>query len=275
MKASDFRKFYLTFVNLYGVIFSEDAYKIMKHYFPELKKKDLYKDLKDRNDKLTRRYAVLRTSDRKVPYIICDWFLSDKDIDEILEQQGNKPFFYCEDLEEYFSYADSLGYNPGYQPMVDYAYNRLKKKNDKKEAKVLAKLLVDRTCLTLHLDHGHPMKTFNETVQRLIDVLEPEDIDEANRMIELYTELQSNTRMITNRGYSLKEMHNILPKADPGELTIQIGDNMKNSMLDDEMDVDEFIEQIKNAENMPDKMRDDLIRQLEDVKLLKKNKAKA
>ena len=43
MKPSDFRKFYMTFIELYGAIHSDDAYIIMKKWFPDLLKKHVWR----------------------------------------------------------------------------------------------------------------------------------------------------------------------------------------------------------------------------------------
>ncbi|MBQ3295747.1 MAG: hypothetical protein IJH00_04655 [Erysipelotrichaceae bacterium] len=275
MKASIIRKFYLTFVNLYGVIFFNDAYEIMKKFYPDLKKNELLKDLKERNEKATRRYVVLRTKDRKNPYIICDEFLFDEDIDEILYQQHDKPFFVCDDVDEYFKYADSIGYNPGFEAMADFAYRKMKNNTDKKEAKVLSELFTAMICERIHCDFSDPMKTFNELIQKIIDALQLENEKEIGEMLQLYMNLQANTKMITNRGYSPLELRKVMPMEDPENLVLQIGENMRNSMMDDDVDIDAIIEDLKRDKDFPEKMRDDLIRQFEEMKILKSNKAKA
>lgn len=275
MKASVLRQFYLTFVNLYGVIFYTDAYNIIKKYFPNFKKSTLLKDLKDRSDKMTKRYIVLKNKDKKDPYLICDEFLSDEEIGQIIYEQHNKPFFVCDDLEEYFEYTYSLGYNPGYQPMIDFAYNKLKKKNDKNEARILADLFVGMLCERIHSECGDPMKSFNDMIQKSIDILELETDREVEKMLKLYMELQSNVKMFVNRGHSPLELRKIMPPVDPENLVVNIGDNMRNHMMDDDIDLDEIIEELKNDRDLPERMRDDLIRQFEEMKLLKSNKGKA
>lgn len=275
MKPSTLRQFYLTFVNLYGVIFYTDAYDIIKKYYPDLKKSTLLKDLKDRNSKMTRTYAVLKNGDKKDPYLIADEFLSDEEITDILLQQRGKPFFVCDKLEEYFEYTYSLGYNPGYQPMVDFAYDKMKQKADKKEARAMAEIFVGMICERIHSDCSDAMKSFNDLIQKMIDVLELKTKEEIENMLKLYIELQGNVKMFANKGFSPFELRKILPPGDPDNLVVNIGDNIRNRMMDNDVDIDEIIEDLKHDRNLPEKMRDDLIRQFEEMKVLKSNKAKA
>ena len=56
MKPKEFRLCYLAFKNLYGAIISDDAFNILKKYYPSLTKSEFNKDLKDRTTKQTRDY---------------------------------------------------------------------------------------------------------------------------------------------------------------------------------------------------------------------------
>lgn len=84
-----FLKIYRALVNLYGAIVTDDAYPIIKKYYPNILKRDLYKDLKKRVNKFTRWYAVYRTTGHN--YLIASEFMSFEDVDLLFGEQINKP----------------------------------------------------------------------------------------------------------------------------------------------------------------------------------------
>ena len=59
MKAKQFRQTYLCMVHLYGVVFDDDAYKILKEYYTDLKIGEFRKDLKERSKRWTFEYLVI------------------------------------------------------------------------------------------------------------------------------------------------------------------------------------------------------------------------
>ena len=110
MKAKEFRMCYLAFKNLYGAIISDDAFDILKKYYPDLTKSEFNKDLKDRSTKATRDYMVYRTTDRK--YLIADEFYDFEDVDKLFEKQTGKDYYIPENLEKFLFYAyDMYLYN--------------------------------------------------------------------------------------------------------------------------------------------------------------------
>ena len=144
MKPKDFRNCYLSFVQLYGAIFSDDASNIIKIYFPDLKKSELINDLRSRCDKLTRGYAIIKAVKGK--YVICDELYDYDDLDKLFDRQTDKPFFIPKTYEEFLKYQDYSFWEEQHKDELDGLQRFLAKRCDKPEA-------VTKTLFT-HISRG-------------------------------------------------------------------------------------------------------------------------
>lgn len=118
-----------TFVNLYGVIDSEDAFDIISIYNKEFNKEEFLKKLKKLNDeKYCHFYAVTKSTDKDV-YIIaseCFFFCSNnpgQDIDELIDEKEDIDYFTTETEKEYLKYADEFFFDN--HPMMQDILKRI------------------------------------------------------------------------------------------------------------------------------------------------------
>ena len=263
MKASEFRKFYLTFKELYGVIDSDEAFKIIKKWYPDLKKNQLLKDLKDRSEKYTRDYMVRKVAKSR-QYIIQNEFISDETIGYIFQNAAGKSYYVCDDLEEYWNFG-KFGIPVGesskslHDLFIKKGYDEIK------------------TEVALMLLYGwiRNAEDFNEPIQRLFDKLDPENENEARKIMDAYVKFQSGVRLYENAGHTPEEMRNMMPPVDINNVEMELGSNIRNILLDGEIDPEEMLEAIKNDDNIPETMKLSLIKQLDEIIILKKTEGKA
>ena len=88
MTSKYFTLFYKFFANMYGAIHSDDAFLIMKRFYPSLLKKDMYKDMNSRVYRSTRGYTIYKTTDNK--YVVCRDYYEFEDLDRLFEMQDNQ-----------------------------------------------------------------------------------------------------------------------------------------------------------------------------------------
>lgn len=261
MKASEFRKFYLTFVVLYGVIDSDESFKIIKRYFPDVKKSQYLKDLKDRSEKFTRGYWVRKVENSR-KYIIQDEMLEDDQIDYIFRMVANKGYYTTESLDEYWNIGTrGIDIGDADKPMLE-----LFKKKGLDEAKSLVTLIF----LEMNMNRTtNPMEPF----QKLIDAFEPKNEKEIDEIFRAYQTLNNNMRLHINGGHTCSELRNDI-SVDPSNVKIVLGENVTNRLLDGG-DPQEFIEIIMNNDKIPEAAKKDLLKQIEDLVIMAKNRGKA
>lgn len=256
MKASEFRKFYLSFVKLYGAIYSDDAYVIMKKFYPDLTKKDMNADLKERKNKFTRIYQVIPTTDRR--YVICDELFDDDDIYEMFSEHMDKPFYICDDLERYWAYGQGdFEKSKDYDKLRRYIRKRFKG-NDRD---LLTDRLMDGILYIIH--NSEVRKMFDDTARLMESYGILKDETEVQGFFDLFIELEGNSRLRQNRGHTPNELRS-MRKADINNVTMELGENMTRMFLSGEMDVYEYLDHVKKME-LPAKMKEELIRQLEEI----------
>jgi len=95
---------YKAFANLYGFIIMESAYDVLRTYFPNLKKNDLEKDLKSRLLKYTRDYNIVRVNNKSYAVVLENY--EDKEITDLIHEQGGTPFYIPETFEELSIYVE-------------------------------------------------------------------------------------------------------------------------------------------------------------------------
>ena len=104
MKEKDFAKILRCFANLYGVILDEDAYQILKGYYPGLKSNEFKKELSLRARHFTKGYSI-RPIEGKDAYVIGNDELSDEQYGLILTVGAHYRFKILP-LEEFLLYSD-------------------------------------------------------------------------------------------------------------------------------------------------------------------------
>lgn len=256
MQAKDFRKAYLYFVSLYGVIYSEDAYRILKFYFPDLKKEQLLKDLKDRATKLTREYIVVET-DKKNLYVIAEPYLDYEDYDRIFKEQANKPYYYpttFEGLCKFEPYQNWLELNDkNLTDMINYFIDR-----GDTNLKIIELTMVlywkvrdqepIEKLIEYFKDYGFEIKTQEDlafVMSKLIPVM-------------------NNTRLRENRGYTPSELSRLMPKGDLDNTILTLGPNVRAKLKSGEINPYDYYQEVLKAD-MPKKMKESLLKELKDI----------
>ena len=254
ISAKTFRESYLSLGHLYGAIYSDDAFKILKGYYPELTKSKLLADLKSRTEKnYTLGYRVFKVSDpetgRILPkqYLICGEIFTDKEIDLILDSAYGKPF-YTPPLETFKKYSDRwfrenqsefdqivrffLDHTkPGEQTisMPDTFYERHFKSCDSIYYSEKLEIILSNPFFGRSFQNERDVKRFFNMLMRLLN----------------------NTKCPSNRGYSPNEITRLMPKRD-GPLTLTLGPNITQAMLRGEVDIDAYRQSIIESKLPPE-----------------------
>ena len=202
MKSSQLREFYLAFVYHYGAIYSDDAYKIIKGFYPDLKEETLIKDLKKRVGKMTRGYMVLETEDDNI-FVISNVLFTNEDLDELFYEQGKKEFFVEKNLDVYLGNSGE-NFLKEYKDLRRYLERHIKA-NNKTERIIMSDIYLLKFFTTVKYSFVGD-DVIKKMLQEVIDLCEIENIDKVNTLLKLIMEAYNNTPMITNRGYSPKQM---------------------------------------------------------------------
>ncbi len=195
MKASDFLKCYKALVHLYDAILTDDAYIILKKYYPSLLKKELYADLKNRVGKLTKYYAVYNTDDHN--YLICNDLMDFDDVKNMFSCQSGKPYYIPESLDEFLAYAEPsyCEENDAFKIMETHMIKVFK--FDKIKANIFTKIMVHRiqNCVRLQ-----------ESVDDIERHYQFKNEDDIMMFARAYQILNNNTRMAVHKGHTPLEI---------------------------------------------------------------------
>ena len=252
IKPSLLRQYYLTFVRLYGVIYFDDAHMIIKKYHPSFLKKDLRKDLNPRLFIYGRGYAVAKTKNNK--FIIFNPIFTYEDIDRLFLAQGNKPFFVCPNEEEYLKYQD-----PDYDDNEEL-YDKLEKfllKNGFSKQQAIT------ICYTTKINIATQAK-----MQTLADTFESLNIDFGNEEVfadymGYYQELNNNTRIPSNRGFTPLEIAN--HNTSMVELFKRFKDSLEQEFLDENLDAYAFKTAIKQDPELTFEDRQEMLEYIDNI----------
>lgn len=265
MKKTDFRKAYLSFARLYGAIYSEHAYQILKGYFPDLKKSVFNKDLRSRYLKCTRGYDIFTCGHQR--YVITRDYYNNEDIDETFHQQGKKPFYIPDTFEEFVEYG-----NLGKPLLVNMEYaNDLKRfikchlKLDEDEKNQLDKDQCSEKatyCLMRRMESETDLNDIFELTDQLkIDLSEEKAMEKFVGMIQ---NIMNNTRNIYNCGFTPMEMLKMSGPVDPNEIRVSIGQNMRKMFFTGEMDPFDYLESIEKSD-LPSGMKESLKEEMKEI----------
>ena len=271
MKPSEFRKFYLTFVELYGAIYSDDAYEIMKRFFPKLLKKEMYADMKSRVDKMTRGYLIRRTDTRK--YVVCSEWHDDDDLDEIFQQHANIPFYVVDDLEEYWKIGKFGVELPGSAEELTECLSE--------SCNITRADALTRTTIIGHIIRDTYYTEIPDEILHYISLWDPpiSGIDKLEEVLDRILELTNTIRLPAYCGHSLREldeMHIQNPHLENTEERVpEIADALQDLLLEEDVDEEELIRQLKESDALPEYAKESLIKALEEIAEQKKNLPKA
>ncbi len=240
MKSKDFTLFYKFFANMYGAIYSDDAYLIMKIFFPSLLKKEMYKDMKSRVYLDTKGYTVYKTVDNK--YVITRPSFDFDDLDQLFELQGNKPFFVPENLlgVEYYTNRDFF-FDKNDDDLESFYYFLTFRLKTKKVLQPAVYNIYKRFDILFDsIDTPKFSKFMDILYEYKFECIEEDDI---NTLMRVYTNLNNNTKTITNRGYSPKELKELVVPETTNEVVIT--PDMRKRFLNNPGEAEKFLKKIR------------------------------
>lgn len=248
MKQSEFRIFYLAFATLYGAIYSEEAFLIMRKFFPNLTKKEMYADIKNRSDKLTVGYWIYKCPKGK--YVIGRDYYTSEELDKLFQKHTDKPFYVPKSFEDFKKYKDGSYWweenKTLIAKMTRFLDKHTLKRNDFNYPLVLLMIIHDSISECVDL-------------QEIVDCLEQRgtvfgDINEINKFAGLYQELNNHTRFITNCGFTPEELAAFYGPPDMNNIQMTIGPNMRENFYSGESNPQEYLDGLSKSD-LPDSIK--------------------
>ena len=272
LKAKQYREFIMGCINLYGLIDSNDAFKILKTYYPDATKKEFLEDLKERNHKYTKDYSIWATSKRNV-YLITFDRIDDEEIDYLIGLQNDKPFYVPQKYEQFLKAASYETFKNENKKLIN-GFIKFLANNHMKHNSHLA----DVTLSVLYEDirDMDKIKDINpvEICLKRLNLWEY-NINDDN--IEEYVlhlqEMMNSIRYYANRGHTPKELIKNKP-LDLNKLTMSIGPNMRKMFESGELDIKEYVDGIINSD-LPFSVKKSLLDELNEIMDEIDNTAKA
>ena len=271
MKKNEFNKCYKYFAYMFGAIHSDDAYLIMRLYFPSLLKKDMYIDLKERYDKEPRDYQVVKTTNNK--YIICQKHYTYEDLDRLFAIQADKPYFFpysYNDLAYYLNEDDFMDNNEELiKDFLHYLVDHLPSHmSEEEKTEKGIRLIFD-----LHQVFHHSIDMMR--IQEIVDYLEHNKVKfksekDINTFMKIYQQFVNNTRTISNRGYTPLELSQFNKDNPEFNKDFDVIEALKDSIRLGDIDLDDAINRIKKLK-VPDDDKKAVIKELETLRKEDKN----
>ena len=254
LKAKDYRKLYIAAVYLYGAIYSDDLHFVLKHYYPNLTKKELQNDLKARVPKFTREYAVFTTY-KQNKYIITSEFNDNDDLDYLFETKKDKPTYIPPTLEDFLKYSDGffLGEDArAYQERI-FEYLTTKVKTNEQEAYRYILLITA----------GIKTNRLNDAIQEVLGNIKFNNENEMKSIISIINDLNNNSRMPENNGFTPKELSSLY-QSDPQDMELTIGPNMKKMFYEGVLNPHQYLEELKKS-NLPLKAKESFEKEIKEI----------
>lgn len=239
LKAKDFRKCYKSLIKLYGAIISDDIFKILKHYYPDLKKRDLNADLKTRCDKSTRGYVVYRTNDRK--YLLTNDMMTFPMVDALFQKQEGKSFYIPDTLKEFLAYGDF----DEWLNNLDDIHQEVKEKLESilSEEDIIKFLFMCGTNTEYTKDS--PLDSFKEDMDFMEIKYNAEDED---FLVFCYNLLLINTRYPVHKGHTPLEMFVLSGKEEFEQFVDGMIDQIRNGIYNGDINPQKLLENVDDLE---------------------------
>lgn len=263
LKAKQYREFYLGCLNLYGLIDSNNAFQIFKHYYPDAKKMDFINDLKSRLFIFSRDYCIWKTGKRNV-YLITSAITDEEEIDDLINLQGNKPFYIPESYQDFLTCTSYEVWKKDNEKEINKLLNVLKKCHKNKslsQAEITLRILYEDI---RGADCVKDVDPIIISIKRLLVWNYQITKEQLEQIVSHLQNLSNNMRHYANRGYTPNEMKKMSGPIDPNKLAMSIGPNMRKMFESGEMDPKEYLDGIINSD-LPQSVKKSLINELEDI----------
>ena len=249
MNKKQLTDFYKTCANLYGAIYSDEAFDILKKFFPDFLKRDFIEDLKQRFGVRHKGYKIIKISS-KYKYFITHEYCNSGDIDCILEDGKGIPYFIPSDnFEEFIKYSD-LKVSAAEEHRAISIYKRNLDKlvpsytDEQKEQLITMIFMYDYTKhylddLIFLIDEG-----------KLPEIPEDKFADLTNFVDDIY----NNKRLFENRGHTINEISEMMGPYDPvAVITTFIKEGIRQGLLDHE-GIEEFVNSLDMEADIKEKI---------------------
>lgn len=263
-----YREFYIGCIRLYGVIDTNNAFNVFKHYYPEALKKDFIKDIKSRLYKYTRDYFIWKTRKRDL-YLIADEMFAEEDISNIFSLQQNKPFYIPETFDKFIRHS-SLSY-----------WKQINHDLIKPLSKLLSEFKPGKADAMIDMIFFHirdasissDSNSFTDIFHTLSLWGYSFDLEEMKKIGEILQNLNNNTRLACNKGYTPNELAGMNGPIDIDKVSLTLGPNIIRMLEDGELDIDEYINSIISSDLPPTSKRS-ILKELKDIEANIDNAAK-
>lgn len=260
IKAKQYREFYLGCLRLYGLINSDNAFLIFKHYFPAAKKMDFLNDLKSRLLTFSRDYCIWKTSKRNT-YLITSSIMDEEEMDNLINLQGNKPFYIPNTYQDFLTCSSYETWKKENEEEIYKLLNILKKCHKDKslsQAEISLRILYDDI---RDADCVRDIDPITLSVKRLLLWGYQINKQQLEQIVNHLQNLLNNMRCYANRGYTPLEMRKMSSPVDPNKMTMSIGPNMRRMFESGEMDAKEYLNGIINSD-LPPNVKKSLVDEL-------------
>lgn len=263
IKTKQYREFYLACIRLYGLINSNNAFLIFKHYYSDAKKMDFIKDLKSRLLTFSQDYCIWKTGKRNT-YLITSAIVDEEEIDNLIELQDDKPFYVPDSYDEFLNCTYYQKWKKDNEKEVHSLINVLKnchKDRSLSEIEITVSVLYEDIRDASSVNDVDPITL---ALKRLLVwgyEMNQKQIEQiANHLIKL----SNNMRYPSNRGYTPSELMKMSKPIDKDKLVMSIGPNMRKMFESGEMDSKEYLNGIINSD-LPPKVKKSLIDELKEI----------
>ena len=239
----EFNSLFKAMVKIYGVIETDEIYKLLIHYYDSVTKKEIVEQVKKFYIKPKKDYFAAKIK-YKNAYFLINNELKDETIDSIIYERSGKPLYIPETKEDLLKF----GHDPNMTELEDGLYSELNRflcKRYKGEDKEYNTFMI-----TLYLFYE------NRTIQNTTGIIKElmdfgysfEEEKDLRKFLDLWMRVINNTKMFANKGYSPNELHKMSPEIDINQLQMTLGPNIKEMFRTGELNPSEYLKQIEEAD---------------------------
>lgn len=266
MKASDLRKLYLSVINLYGFVFSDELFEILDHYGISYKKEQILKDLLDRSTKMTRGYAVEEIDSSN--YIIYDFDYTGEELEKLYSFKKGKKRYYPKTYEYLLQYSNYYFKDEKDQNAFNNLFQFLRRHSKESESKLST--LIDVMIISIK-------KSIDLKINQFFELLDLFDIEFPNqktveKFLNIIQNVANDVRIPSNNGFTPIEMQKMAGPIDMNNVALSIGPNMRRDFLSGKLDPYKFLSDLDNY-NLPPAAKESFRKELlEIIEEIERNK---
>ncbi len=261
------RKYFSAMSQLYGIIPLRKAFEIISEQNPRMVTKNEFLAFCEIARHEEDMYYIVGDDDlyidgrlkNKMDREIVDYFLFDDDDDlasyeKMKSQQKGKPY-YIPNKTELLSYANEHHFeNSSYaEAIVNYL-------SDKIDSRRLINLIIFMT-----IDYTGLNKCDFDGLFKALEKLgvELKNDDEVSRLVNLFTDLNNNSRKQINRGHTPMEMKDLMADKHRSQpMLIDFGPGIQRALSDGSISPKDMVDGVLSLDNISDESRVYMIRQI-------------